>query len=156
MGPEGTPGNENQYVGVDYLCSNAPFQVDLTLEFDFQEDWSQYNTMRLLYRPRPDPLNSQEGFTVVLEDAYGGIFQGPIVSGAVQCSGAEYFPYCPWYEYVLDFTSWGSKGFVKKVILRVVPETYGDGAVFFDYIRLEGECTPVKTISWGGIKAKYR
>jgi hypothetical protein len=128
----------------------------MVLEFDFQEDWSEFETLSLCYRGRPDPFNSSEGFQVILEDTYGGTYSGPVISGATQCDSGVYFPYCPWYEYQMDFSGWGSKGFVKKVIMRIVPESYGDGRFFIDYILLEGPEVPAQKVSWGAVKAKFR
>ena len=144
----------DQYLGLDYLCSIPPYQGDLTLVFDFQEDWSDYETLKLHYRGRPDLFNSSEGFQVVLEDVYGGTLTGSVVSGATQCPWEGDF-YCEWHEYVLDFSSWASKGFVKKVVLRIVPESYGDGRLYIDEIVLGGPYIPARHVSWGELKAKY-
>jgi hypothetical protein len=121
---DGPAWEGDQYCRLDYLCSLPPYQGDLTLIFDFQEDWSDYETLKLHYRGRPDPINSSEGFRVVLEDTYGGTYDGPYVAGATQCEFVGDL-YCNWYEYVMDFSGWGSRGFVKKVILRIVPESWG-------------------------------
>lgn len=154
-GPDGDPCQGAQYCALDYLCSQPPYQADLTLEFDFQEDWSAYETLTLCYRGRPDPINSSEGFQVILEDAYGGTYSGPYVSGATQCPG-DYFPWCPWYDYQMDFSAWGNQGFVKKVIIRLIPETYGDGVFYIDYLLLEGPMIEAKQITWGALKAQFR
>lgn len=151
---DGPPWEGDQYCRLDYLCSLAPYQGDLTLVFDFQEDWSDYETLKLHYRGRIDPWNSSEGFRVVLEDIYGGTFEGPLHSGATQCP-FEGDIYCAWNEYVLDFSSWGSKGFVKRVILRVQPESYGDGRLYIDEILLGGPAVATEPVSWGQLKAKY-
>jgi len=151
---DGPAWEGNQYLRMDYLCSNPPYQGDLSLVFDFQEDWSSYQTLTLHYRGRIDPWNSSEGFKVVLEDVYGGTFEGPLHSGATQCPYVGDI-YCNWQEYTMDFSSWGSKGFVKKVILRIVPESYGDGRFYVDEILVSGPSIGTKQISWGALKAKY-
>lgn len=151
---DGPAWEGDQYCRLDYLCSLAPYQGDLTLVFDFQEDWSDYETLTLHYRGRIDPWNSSEGFRVVLEDTYGGSLEGPYHSGATQCEFLGDI-YCDWHEYVIDFSDWGSKGFVKKVILRVQPESYGDGRLYIDEILLGGPSIPTKNVSWGELKARY-
>lgn len=151
---DGPAWEGDQYCRMDYLCSIAPYQGDLTLEFDFQEDWSDYETLRLHYRGRIDPWNSSEGFRVVLEDSYGGTLEGPLHSGATQCEFLDDI-YCNWYEYELDFSAWASKGFVKKVVLRIQPETYGDGRLYIDEILLGGPSIATKEVSWGELKAKF-
>jgi hypothetical protein len=156
-GPDGAAGSGDQYCALDYLCSAPPYQADLVLEFDYQEDWRGFTGLTLLYRGRPDPFNSSEGLQVILEDAYGGTFSGPYVGGATQCpEDVPTWPYCDWNEYQMDFSSWASKAFVKKVIVRIVPESYGDGRLYVDYILLGGTGVPAEKISWGGIKAKFR
>lgn len=151
---EGPAWEGDQYLRLDYLCSVPPYQGDLVLEFDFQEDWSDYETLKLHYRGRLDLYNSSEGFQVSLEDVYGGYINGPVHSGATQCTYQGDI-YCAWHEYTLDFSSWGSKGFVKKVILRLVPESYGDGRLYIDEILLEGPSIPTRKMSWGELKAKF-
>jgi hypothetical protein len=151
---DGPTWEGDQYCRLDYLCSLPPYQGDLTLQFDFQEDWSDYETLTLHYRGRIDPWNSSEGFRVVLEDSYGGTFEGPYHSGATQCP-YEGDIYCEWYEYVVDFSGWDSKGFVKKVILRIVPESYGDGRLYIDEILLGGPSIPTRNVSWGELKVRY-
>jgi len=156
-GPDGSACNADQFCALDYLCSVAPYQADLVLDFDFQVDWSEFETLTLCYRGRPDPYNSSEAFQVVLEDAFGGTLLGPVVSGATQCpEDVPTWPYCSWYEYSLDFSTWGSKGFVQRVILRVVPESYGDGRLYIDYILLEGPDTASEKITWGQMKARFK
>jgi hypothetical protein len=152
---DGPAWQGDQFLRLDYLCSIAPYQADLTLEFDFQEDWSDYETLKLHYRGRPDLLNSSEGMVVILEDIYGGTYSGPLVSGATQCPFVGDV-YCDWHEYVMDFSSWASRGFIKKVIVRLVAESYGDGRLYLDEILLSGPSIPARQVSWGELKAKYR
>jgi hypothetical protein len=152
---QGEPGEGGQYMAYDYDCAGAPYTSDLVLEFDFKKDWSAFSTLSLLYRPRPDPLNSIEGMRVVLEDEFGGYIEGPYQAGATQCVFQGDL-YCQWNEYVMDFGSWGGSSIVKKVIVRVQPETYGDGRLFLDYLIVNGEQVPARQISWGSLKAKYR
>ncbi len=154
-GSDGPAWSGDQYCGLDYLCSIAPYQGDLTLEFDFQEDWSDYETLTLYYRGRHDTFNSSEDFQVVLEDVYGGTYHGPVIYGATQCPYTGDF-FCEWHQYQMDFSSWASKGFVKKVILRIIPSSYGDGRLYIDEIVLGGPGVPTETITWGQLKAKYQ
>jgi hypothetical protein len=152
---QGDPGEGQQYMAFDYDCGLAPYNADLTLTFDFKEDWSNFSTLSLMYRARPDPWNSMESFRVVLEDEWGGYFEGPLVVEATQCDGGGEF-YCPWNEYLMNFESWGGKAYVQKVILRIQPNTYGDGRFFIDYLVVNGEQVPARNVSWGSLKATYR